>query len=282
MQVERRRKRAPIAQKPEAQPLEKNQALKNLTSEERAARTRALKEGLQQQENQTDKETEATQIEPELIAEDANNTEEISVSTPEEIVEESVEESVQTKNQQSVDEKEKALEEEQKILEAARLAEQEEARLAKATSNRQLGRSSEKSSAAQNVSDNEETIDDENETAKPTKKRIESGKKLAVAPGRRGEPRRRHSGMLTISQALEDSGVERVRSLASVRRARERKNGLAKQSEIQKQIRDVVVPDAITVQELANRMAERAAECLKAYGDGRYGNNKSSYRRRYS
>ena len=261
VQVERRRKRAPIAQKPEAQPFDENLALKNLTSEERAARTRALKEGLQQQENQTDKETEATQIEPELIAEDANNTQEISVSTPEE----SVEESVQTKNQQSVDEKEKALEEEQKILEAARLAEQEEARLAKATSNRQLGRSSEKSSAAQNVSDNEETIDDENETAKPTKKRIESGKKLAVAPGRRGEPRRRHSGKLTISQALEDSGVERVRSLASVRRAREKEKKRAReeQGEIQKQIRDVVVPDAITVQELANRMAERAADVIK-------------------
>ena len=265
VQVERRRKRAPIAQKSETQPFDENLGLKNLTSEERAARTRALKEGLQQQENQFDKETEITQVEPDSIAEDTKSTEEISFSTPKEIVEKSVEGPVQTKNQQSVDEKEKALEEEQKILEAARLAEEEEARLAKATSNRQLGRSSEKASVSQDENDNDGSIEDENETSKSTKKRIESGKKLAVPAGRRGEPRRRHSGKLTISQALDDSGVERVRSLASVRRAREKEKKRAReeQGEIQKQIRDVVVPDAITVQELANRMAERAADVIK-------------------
>jgi len=265
VQVERRRKRAPIAQKSETQPFDENLALKNLTSEERAARTRALKEGLQQQENQFDKETETTQVEPDSIAEDTKSTEEISFNTPKEIEEKSVEEPVQTKNQQGVDEKEKALEEEQKILEAARLAEEEEARLAKATSNRQLGRSSEKASVSQNENDNDESIEDENEASKSTKKRIESGKKLAVPAGRRGEPRRRHSGKLTISQALDDSGVERVRSLASVRRAREKEKKRAReeQGEIQKQIRDVVVPDAITVQELANRMAERAADVIK-------------------
>ena len=265
VQVERRRKRAPIAQKSETQPFDENLALKNLTSEERAARTRALKEGLQQQENQFDKETETTPVESGSIAEDTNSTEEISYSTPKEIVEKSVEGPVQTKNQQSVDEKEKALEEEQKILEAARLAEEEEARLAKATSNRQLGRSSEKASVSQNENDNDGSIEDENETSKSTKKRVESGKKLAVPAGRRGEPRRRHSGKLTISQALDDSGVERVRSLASVRRAREKEKKRAReeQGEIQKQIRDVVVPDAITVQELANRMAERAADVIK-------------------
>ena len=265
VQVERRRKRAPIAQKSETQPFDENLALKNLTSEERAARTRALKEGLQQQENQFDKETETTQVEPDSIAEDTKSTEEINFSTPKEIVEKSIEGPVQTKNQQSVDEKEKALEEEQKILEAARLAEEEEARLAKATSNRQLGRSSEKASVSQNENDNDGSLEDENETSKSTKKRIESGKKLSVPAGRRGEPRRRHSGKLTISQALDDSGVERVRSLASVRRAREKEKKRAReeQGEIQKQIRDVVVPDAITVQELANRMAERAADVIK-------------------
>ncbi|MEC7387657.1 MAG: translation initiation factor IF-2, partial [Pseudomonadota bacterium] len=265
VQVERRRKRAPIAQKSETQPFDENLALKNLTSEERAARTRALKEGLQQQENQFDKETETTQVEPDSIAEDTKSTEEISFNTPKEIEEKSVEEPVQTKNQQGVNEKEKALEEEQKILEAARLAEEEEARLAKATSNRQLGRSSEKASVSQNENDNDDSIEDENEASKSTKKRIESGKKLAVPAGRRGEPRRRHSGKLTISQALDDSGVERVRSLASVRRAREKEKKRAReeQGEIQKQIRDVVVPDAITVQELANRMAERAADVIK-------------------
>ena len=109
VQVERRRKRAPAAQKLETQPLDENQALKNLTSEERAARTRALKEGLQQQENQTDKETETTQIESDLITEDVKNTEEIGFRNPQEIIAKSVERPVQTENQESIDEKEKAL-----------------------------------------------------------------------------------------------------------------------------------------------------------------------------
>ncbi len=86
------------------------------------------------------------------------------------------------------------------------------------------------------------------------------------APRRGGDERRRH-GKLTITQALTgEDGMERVRSLASVRRQRERErqrqmggmDGLP-----QKIIREVVVPETITVQELANRMAERGAEVIK-------------------
>ena len=88
----------------------------------------------------------------------------------------------------------------------------------------------------------------------------------AKAPPRRsGEPRRR-SGKLTISQALE--GAERrQRSLASVRRQREKLRGTAPAKPAhqppQRVIREVVVPESITVQELANRMAERGAEVVK-------------------
>ena len=57
-----------------------------------------------------------------------------------------------------------------------------------------------------------------------------------------------------------------MRSLASVRRARERQKALEKQSHQppSRVIRDVNLPDAITVQELANRMAERGGEVVKA------------------
>ena len=93
------------------------------------------------------------------------------------------------------------------------------------------------------------------------------GKRGRPAPQKltpkRGESRRR-SGRLTIDQALNED--ERVRSLASVRRARERERralrGLDAASA--KIIRDVVVPEAITVQELANRMAERAVDVVKS------------------
>ena len=262
VQVERRRKRVATVQKPEIEILDDGAVLKHLTSEERAARTRALKEGLQQQENQ---EAEATLIEPETILEDDKIKEHIKKETSEEVTAELTENQTPIENQEHIEAQEQTFEDEQKILEAARLAEEEEARQAKATSNRQLGRASEKTTATLNEDDIDGAIDDEGETPKTGKKRSDSGKKIVTPAGRRGEPRRRHSGKLTISQALDDSGVERVRSLASVRRAREKEKKRAReeQGDIQKQVRDVVVPDAITVQELANRMAERAADVIK-------------------
>lgn len=84
-----------------------------------------------------------------------------------------------------------------------------------------------------------------------------------VATRRGGEQRRQ--GKLTISQALE-GGEGRQRSLASVRRQRERLRGApAKQAHQppQRVIREVVVPETITVQELANRMATRGAAVIK-------------------
>lgn len=77
-----------------------------------------------------------------------------------------------------------------------------------------------------------------------------------------GEPRRR-GGRLTLSQALNQD--ERVRSLASVRRAREReKRALSGDGDAEKIVREVVVPESITVQELANRMAVRSVDVVKA------------------
>ena len=85
--------------------------------------------------------------------------------------------------------------------------------------------------------------------------------------GRRSQPRRRE-GKLTISQALADDGGQRVRSLAAVRRAREKEKEKqraksASSDPTQKFIREVVVPDHIIVSDLANRMAERANDVIK-------------------
>jgi len=84
------------------------------------------------------------------------------------------------------------------------------------------------------------------------------------APARpRTEPRRR-SGKLTISEALEEQ-EGRQRSLASVKRQRdkEREKMMEARSEGKKVVREVVIPEVITVQELANRMAERAVDVIK-------------------
>ena len=75
----------------------------------------------------------------------------------------------------------------------------------------------------------------------------------------------RHRGKLTVSRALSDEDESRARSLAALRRAREKeKRHHMETGPAQKQVRDVVVPEAITVQELANRMAERGADLVKA------------------
>ncbi|MEQ9641280.1 MAG: translation initiation factor IF-2, partial [Alphaproteobacteria bacterium] len=81
---------------------------------------------------------------------------------------------------------------------------------------------------------------------------------------RRGEaPRRR--GKLTVVQALGDDS-ERTRSLASVKRERERQRR-ARAEELAtdsgKVVREVIIPDTITVQELANRMAERGVDVIR-------------------
>ena len=78
---------------------------------------------------------------------------------------------------------------------------------------------------------------------------------------------RRHAGKLTVSRALNEDEGARARSLAALKRAREkeRRAHFAGQSQPrEKQARDVVVPEAITVQELANRMAEKGADLVKA------------------
>ncbi len=81
----------------------------------------------------------------------------------------------------------------------------------------------------------------------------------------RGREDHRQRGKLTVTRALSDEDDSRARSLAALRRAREKeKRHHQEVGPTQKQVRDVVVPEAITVQELANRMAERGADLVKA------------------
>ena len=105
--------------------------------------------------------------------------------------------------------------------------------------------------------------EDESERAKrPGNARPAVPHKPAVAP-KRGEARRRE-GKLTITAALDDDDRgQRGRSLAAVKRARERERAKQMQKNTEKVIREVIVPETISVQELANRMAERGASVIK-------------------
>jgi translation initiation factor IF-2 len=91
-------------------------------------------------------------------------------------------------------------------------------------------------------------------------------RKPAVVAPKKGADDRRRTGKINVQAAIEGDD-ERVRSIASMRRQRDRER---RQQELErlradqvKVVRDVVLPEAITVQELANRMAARAGDVVK-------------------
>ncbi|MFM9851980.1 MAG: translation initiation factor IF-2 [Sphingomonadaceae bacterium] len=85
------------------------------------------------------------------------------------------------------------------------------------------------------------------------------------ARGRIGGDDRRQSGKLSVTRALDDGENARARSLAALKRAREKEKRSHGSGQPQaKQIRDVQIPETITVAELANRMAERTVDLTKA------------------
>ena len=93
----------------------------------------------------------------------------------------------------------------------------------------------------------------------------EGGKRGLPARPSRGRVDDRRQGKLTVTRALDSDDSVRTRSLAALRRAREKQHrghgGGAGQA---RQVRDIKVPESISVQELANRMAERGSDLLKA------------------
>ncbi|WP_288017207.1 translation initiation factor IF-2 [Blastomonas sp.] len=89
------------------------------------------------------------------------------------------------------------------------------------------------------------------------------------ATGAKVVDNRRQSGKLTVSKALnEGDGGARARSLAALKRARDKERRLHMSGQSRdaqpKQVRDVVVPEVITIQELANRMAEKGSDLVKS------------------
>lgn len=107
--------------------------------------------------------------------------------------------------------------------------------------------------------------EEEDKGARKTSKPLKVAEAKKPSTGKVREERRRH-GKLTIAEAESFEELEEHRrSLASVKRQRDRDRD--KQRELLsvggKVIRDVVIPESITVQELANRMAERGGLVVK-------------------
>ncbi|MBB2174738.1 translation initiation factor IF-2 [Gluconacetobacter johannae] len=90
-------------------------------------------------------------------------------------------------------------------------------------------------------------------------------RKPSASPKKGGDSRR--SGRIDVQAAIEGDD-DKTRSLASVRRQRERERRQAELERLRadqvRVVRDVVLPETITVQELANRMAARQGEVIKA------------------
>ncbi len=117
-----------------------------------------------------------------------------------------------------------------------------------------------------------EEEDDDDDDAAFKRKKVTDDKVLPKKG--KGMDERRRSGKINISSIYagdddDDDGdgftQKRARSLASIRRAREKERLKHAQSlkTAEKIVRDVTIPETITVQDLANRMAERAAVVVK-------------------
>lgn len=111
-------------------------------------------------------------------------------------------------------------------------------------------------------------VDDDEEGAHPARRPglgVAARKPPLGIPKKNAEARRR-GAKIDVQAAIEGED-ERVRSLASVRRQRERERRQAElellRSDQVKVVREVVLPETITVQELASRMAARVGEVIK-------------------
>lgn len=145
---------------------------------------------------------------------------------------------------------------EEEAAEAARLQAEEEARQAALEAER----------AAKAPAPAPASVSDEDDDRGPRRPGATAPRREPDrAPRNRGVDDRRQHGKLTVTRALGDDDGVRARSLAALRRAREKdKRAHQAGGPAVKQVRDVQVPEAITVQELAIRMAERGADLVKA------------------
>jgi translation initiation factor IF-2 len=222
----------PAATRPpiEAQKKPNTQDLGNLTEEERAARMRAIRGAVQNEEQRQIAEAEARK-QQEAAAEETKRL---------------AEEDVRKKAQ------------EQANLEATSGPTQAQINI--------VPPPAESSARTKRA----ETARTEVKPASPATRRPTKPDADRPTPRSRNEPKRRDR-KLTITQALDatdGSEEDRVRSLAAVKRARERERQRVKEERasggVRKIVREVVIPGTISVADLANRMAVRGIDVVKA------------------
>jgi translation initiation factor IF-2 len=106
-------------------------------------------------------------------------------------------------------------------------------------------------------------ITDEDEGPRPMRRGPGGALRPAAAPKTTAKPSpQKQRGRLTLVTALNADDV-RERSIASFRRRTQRLKGHQTNEPKEKLIREVVIPEAINIQELANRMSERAVDVIR-------------------
>ena len=103
-------------------------------------------------------------------------------------------------------------------------------------------------------------------TAAPRKKERETEAQERDARAAKVREDSRRSGKLTLNQALSGGEGGRTKSMAAMKRKQERARQKAMGGNVEREkiVRDVQLPEAIMVSELANRMAERVGAVVKA------------------
>ncbi|WP_208436454.1 translation initiation factor IF-2 N-terminal domain-containing protein, partial [Bartonella vinsonii] len=95
-----------------------------------------------------------------------------------------------------------------------------------------------------------------NRRASPVKSEVRTPKVV------KGTDERRR-GKLTLNSALDEEGSARGRSMAAMRRRQEKFKRAQNQEPREKISREVILPETITIQELAQRMTERSVDVIK-------------------
>ena len=235
--------------------------LKTLTEEERVARARALADAKVADEERRKREAEEAK---KRAAEEAQRKVEEEKRAKERAVEEARMAEEEKKRQAELDARQKAEDEARKTLEAEEAEKRADADAAQPK--KDDAKTGRKPGGRPGADDDGEEDDYDRRKAPPSTLRV---KQSRGGPGpkqtRTAPTGDRRKGKLTINQALDEDGGQRARSLASIKRRREREKRQLEQlrASNEKIVREVTIPEAITVQELANRMAERGAAVVK-------------------
>jgi translation initiation factor IF-2 len=166
---------------------------------------------------------------------------------------------IEDKKRAEVEARERAEREAREAAERAEAEAEEARRAAKRAAEEEAKRKAEEAKASKVAE-----VDDEGDSGRAKARRPGPGAEKPAAPPKPRSDVDRRRGKLTISNALDDDG-ERARSLAAFRRRQERqkKQAMGAGAVREKVSREVTIPEVISIQELANRMSERAVDVIK-------------------